>query len=141
MALETKVVVLYDRDYLKKFRVYFGEPGAQVKFAHNLFAFGGSYGGRTRISPEFVHITTIAPANHDGSILGPVVLDGASSDAEGAGPLGYDDQHIWLVNANSDWPVDPDSLIAEVLVRYFHSHERLGRHIDNADESEERELL
>lgn len=141
MALEPKVVVLYDRDYLKKFRVYFSEPGQTLKFAHNLYAFGG--GERGRISPEYVHITTIAPENHDGSILGTVALDGKTSALAGAGVWGYDDEYIWLVNANSDWPggAEPKHLIAEVLLRYFHSVERLGRNIDNNNESEVREIL
>jgi hypothetical protein len=146
MALETKVVVLYDRDYLKKFRVYFGAPGGapggRVKFEHNMYAFGGNYAaGRTRISPDYIHITTIAPENHDGSVMGSVLLDGRTSALAGAGPWGYDERYIWLVNANSDWPVDPDPVIAEVLLRYFHSHERLGRNIDNVDESVTRALL
>jgi hypothetical protein len=140
MALETKVVVLYDRDYLKKFRVYFASPGERVKFEHNLYAFGG-YGGRGRTTPDYVHITTVAPANHDGTVLGPVVLDGRTSALAGAGSVGYDERYIWLVNANSLWPVAPDSMIAEVLCRYYHSHERMGRSIDNEDESVTRELL
>lgn len=137
------MVVLYDKDYLKKFRVYFSEPGEQVKFEHNLYAFGG-FGGRARTTPDYVHTTQIAPANYDGSsALGEVALDGAASDAEGQGALGYNERYIWLVNGNENWPggVEPKHVIAEVLCRYFHSHERMGRHIDNEDETVERALL
>ena len=137
MALTPRVVVLYDRDYLKKFRVYFSLPNQALKFEHGM----RNFVGRMQITPDVVHMVTITPTDYDGSsVLASVTLDGAASQAAGAGALGYDMQFLWLRNVDLTWP-KAAHVIAEVTCRWYHSHERFGDHIDNLDETRERPVL
>jgi len=139
-----RVVVLYDRDYLKKFRVYFDEPKQRIKFEHDMRNFyqDPDVGGRQHVTPDFVTLTTIAPADLENPTgLAAVALDGYASSQEGAGIKGYDEKYLWLVNTNERIPLEGGApLVAEVLCRWFHSHDRLGDGINNDDESLERPL-
>jgi hypothetical protein len=133
----TRVVALYDKDFLKKFRVYFTTPGESVKFEHGM----RNFQGRLRIKPDFIQVTTAAPEDYDGTgVLVPIMLDGAGSARAGRGNRGYDETHVWLRNTSSDWP-KAEPIIAEVLCRWYHSHDRIGWGIDNDDESHVRPVV
>ena len=138
-----RVVVLYDADYLKKFRVYFDEANQRVRFEHGMRNFERDTARvRQRIQPDFVHLVTIQPSDlQDPGVVNPVVLDSWASMRDADSAFGYDEKDIWLYNVNRLIPSEGGQpLIAEVLCRWFHPHERLGNGIDNADESVEREV-
>lgn len=139
-----RVVVLYDADFLKKFRVYFDEANQRVKFEHGMrnWEKDSATGERERIKPDFVHLVTVQPSDlQDPGVVNPVVLDSWASKRDSDSILGYDEQYLWLYNVNRLIPVEGGQpLIAEVLCRWFHHHERFGDGIDNDDESVERDV-